>query len=180
MCFENICQFATDCQRKQSSKKDLSKMRHFTINLVVNIIGAILFLVMGIALIVGFVLNQSIVEELQQVTLLVLIMFVIDILLLPPHLSHPLNDIMQAANFDNWNPFILCAGILALFTAGVFTLGSWKVVVNMMMAVVVVGESHNESDLNPFLFQEATFASGDKNKAVRYLKFLETIWFLTH
>ena len=47
-------------------------MRHFTINLVVNIIGAILFLVMGIALIVGFVLNQSIVEELQQVTLLVL------------------------------------------------------------------------------------------------------------
>merc|ERR550519_1503575 len=43
-----------------------SKMRHFTINLVVNIIGAILFLVMGIALIVGFVLNQSIVEELQQ------------------------------------------------------------------------------------------------------------------
>ena len=85
---------------------------------------------------------------------------------------------MQAANFDNWNPFILCAGILALFTAGVFTLGSWKVVVNMMMAVVVVGESHDESDLNPFLFQEATFASGDKNKAVRYLKFLETIWFV--
>ena len=114
-------------------------MRHFTINLVVNIIGAILFLVMGIALIVGFVLNQSIVEELQQVTLLVLIMFVIDILLLlPPHLSHPLDDIMQAANFDNWNPFILCAGILALFTAGVFILGSWKVIVNMMMAVVVL------------------------------------------
>merc|ERR1712212_1246459 len=89
----------------------ISKMRHFTINLVVNIIGAILFLIMGIALIVGFALNQSIVEELQQ-----------------------------AANFDNWNPFILCAGILALFTAGVFILGSWK---------------------------EATFASGKKNKAVR-------------
>ena len=35
---------------------------------------------------------------------------------------------MQAANFDNWNPFILCAGILALFTAGVFILGSWKVI----------------------------------------------------
>ena len=32
----------------------ISKMRHFTINLVVNIIGAILFLVMGIALIVVF------------------------------------------------------------------------------------------------------------------------------
>merc|ERR1712212_837749 len=76
----------------------ISKMRHFTINLVVNIIGAILFLIMGIALIIGFALNQSIVEELQQ-----------------------------AANFDNWNPFILCAGILALFTAGVFILGSWKV-----------------------------------------------------
>ena len=152
-------------------------MRHFTINLVVNIIGAILFLVMGIALIVGFVLNQSIVEELQQVTLLVLIMFVIDILLLlPPHLSHPLDDIMQAANFDNWNPFILCAGILALFTAGVFILGSWKVIVNMMMAVVVL--PLEKVDLNHILFQEATFASGDKNKAVRYLKFLETIWFL--
>ena len=51
-------------------------MRHFTINLVVIIIGAILFLVMGIALIVGFALNQSIVEELQQVTLLVLILVI--------------------------------------------------------------------------------------------------------
>ena len=30
--------------------------------------------------------------------------------------------------WDNWNPFILCAGILALFTAGVFILGSWKVI----------------------------------------------------
>ena len=48
-------------------------MRHFTINLVVNIIGAISFLVMGIA---GFALNQSIVEELQQVTLLVLILVI--------------------------------------------------------------------------------------------------------
>ena len=42
-------------------------MRHFTVNLVVNIIGAILFLVMGIALIIGFVLNLSTEEELQQV-----------------------------------------------------------------------------------------------------------------
>merc|ERR1712212_323167 len=94
----------------------ISKMRHFTINLVVNIIGAILFLVMGVALIVGFVLNQSIVEELQQ-----------------------------AANFDNWNPFILCAGILALFTAAVFILGSWK---------------------------EATLASGGRNKAVREMIYI--------
>ena len=51
-------------------------MRHFTINLVMNIIGAILFLVMGIALIIGFALNQSIVEELQQVTLLVIILVI--------------------------------------------------------------------------------------------------------
>ena len=42
------------------------------------------------------------------------------------------------------------------------------------------GQDQHESDgdFNPILFQEATFASGDKNKAVRYLKFLETIWFL--
>ena len=105
---------------------------------MVNTIGAILFQVMGIALIVGFVLNQSIVEELQQVTLLVFIMMVIHILLcfLVIFLIHN-DDLMQAANFDNWNPFILCAGILALFTAGVFILGSWKVIVNMMMAVVM-------------------------------------------
>ena len=57
-------------------------MRHFTVNLVVNIIGAILFLVMGIALIVGFVLNQSIVEELQQVTTLLLFLLR---LILNPH-----------------------------------------------------------------------------------------------
>ena len=42
-------------------------MRHFTLNLVVNIIGAVLFLVMGIALIISFVLNLSTEEELQQV-----------------------------------------------------------------------------------------------------------------
>ena len=48
-------------------------MRHFKVNLFVNAIGAILFLVMGICLIVGFVMNQSIVEELQQVTILPLL-----------------------------------------------------------------------------------------------------------
>ena len=48
------------------------------------------------------------------------------------------NGLMQAANFDNWNPFILLSGILALFTAGVFILGSWKVIVNMMMAVLMM------------------------------------------
>ena len=44
---------------------------------------------------------------------------------------------MQAANFDNWNPFILISGILALFTAGVFILGSWKVI-NMMSMLILV------------------------------------------
>ena len=33
----------------------------------------------------------------------------------------------QAANFDNWNSFVLLSGILALITAAVFILGSWKV-----------------------------------------------------
>ena len=37
------------------------------------------------------------------------------------------DGLAQAANFDNWNPFILISGILALFTVGVFVLGSWKV-----------------------------------------------------
>ena len=50
-------------------------MRHFTLNLVVNIIGAVLFLVMGIALIIGFVLNLSTEEELQQVRTLSLSWF---------------------------------------------------------------------------------------------------------
>ena len=43
---------------------------------------------------------------------------------------------MQAANFDNWSPFIFIAGILALFTAGVFILGTYKVI-NMMAMVMV-------------------------------------------
>ena len=76
---QNCSQFATDYPWKSHTSRTssgISKMRHFTINLVVNIIGAILFLVMGIALIVGFALNQSIVEELQQVTLLVLILVI--------------------------------------------------------------------------------------------------------
>ena len=40
---------------------------------------------------------------------------------------------MQAANYDNWHPFILLAGILAFFAAGVFILGTWKVL-NMTIA----------------------------------------------
>ena len=36
------------------------------------------------------------------------------------------------------------------------------------------GQDQHESDgdFNPILFQEATFASGDKNKAVRYLWYI--------
>ena len=154
-------------------------MRHFTINLVVNIIGAILFLVMGVALIVGFVLNQSIVEELQQVKLLVLLLLLLILLLLI--LLILLMIVVQAANFDNWNPFILCAGILALFTAAVFILGSWKVI-NLVMVIVMplvtmmtlLMEKVVVALLISILivFQEATLASGGKNKAVRDLYFL--------
>ena len=39
---------------------------------------------------------------------------------------------IQAANYDNWPPFILLAGILAFFAAGVFILGTWKVL-NMIV-----------------------------------------------
>ena len=98
--------------------------------MVVNIIGAILFLIMGIALIVGFVLNQSIVEELQQVKIIVLLLLVFLMILLVM--------MMQAANFDNWQPFILISGILALFTAVVFILGSWKVI-NMVAILICEG-----------------------------------------
>ena len=51
---------------------------------------------------------------------------------------------MQAANFDNWNPFILCAGILALFTAGVFILGSWKVTIYNYDVVFREGEGQGK------------------------------------
>ena len=116
----------------QAGPLKIFKMRHFTVNLVVNIIGAILFLIMGIALIVGFVLNQSIVEELQQVKIIVLLLLVFLMILLVM--------MMQAANFDNWQPFILISGILALFTAVVFILGSWKVI---NMVAILICESVN-------------------------------------
>ena len=66
----NSFQSAPKCHQRRTCKQPLLKifkMRHFTLNLVANIIGAILFLVMGIALIVGFAFNYSIEEELQQV-----------------------------------------------------------------------------------------------------------------
>ena len=62
-----------------------------------NLVAAILFLVMGIFLLVGFTFNLSVMLELQQ-----------------------------AATFDNWKFFILLAGIVALLTSGVFAFGSWK------------------------------------------------------
>ena len=72
-------------------------MRHFGVIKFLNLVAAILFLVMGIFLLVGFTFNLSVVLELQQ-----------------------------AANFDNWKFFILLAGIVALLTSGVFAFGSWK------------------------------------------------------
>ena len=44
---------------------------------------------------------------------------------------------MQAANYDNWHPFILLAGILAFFAAGVFILGAWKVLNNMIVHLLM-------------------------------------------
>ena len=81
-------------------------MRHFTINLVMNVIGAGLFFTMGISLFVGFALNDSIVEELQQAT-----------------------------NFDQWKLFILSAAIVSLLTTGVFIFGAWKVTVPALTMV---------------------------------------------
>jgi hypothetical protein len=72
-------------------------MQHFTMIKAINLIGAVLFLVMGIFLIVGFALNLSLVPELKE-----------------------------AANFDQWGPFILIAGIVAVLTACVFAFGCWK------------------------------------------------------
>ena len=66
----NSFQSATKYHQRRTCKQPLLKifkMRHFTLNLVANVIGAILFLVMGVALIVGFAFNYSIEEELQQV-----------------------------------------------------------------------------------------------------------------
>ena len=103
-------------------------MRHFTINLVVNIIGAILFLVMGIALIVGFVLNQSIVEELQQVTLLVLIMLVIDILLLPLIFLIHLMISCRRRTLTTGTPssFVLASWHSSLLASSPSALGRWS------------------------------------------------------
>ena len=72
-------------------------MKHFGLIKFVNMLAAILFLVMGILLIMSFTLNLSVVEELQQ-----------------------------AANFDNWKPFIICAGVVSLLASGVFAFGSLK------------------------------------------------------
>ena len=84
---------------------------------------------------------------------------------------------MQAANFDNWHSFILISGILALFTAGVFILGSWKVINSVAMPMVLVMILMEKVKLMVKVIlipvQEATFASGGKNKAVRKLKMIK-------
>ena len=79
-------------------------MRYFTINKIVNVIGAILFVIMGIFLILGFAFNLFIVDELQQ-----------------------------ASNFDNWKYFILLSGIVAIITAIIFGFGAWKVTMIITM-----------------------------------------------
>ena len=72
-------------------------MKHFGLIKFVNLLAAIIFLVMGILLIMSFTFNLSVVDELQQ-----------------------------AANFDNWKMFVLFSGIVALLASGVFAFGSWK------------------------------------------------------
>jgi hypothetical protein len=73
------------------------KIKHFGVIKFVNLIAAILFLVMGILLAMGFTINLSVVEELQE-----------------------------AANFDSWKIFILLAGMVAILTSAVLAFGSWK------------------------------------------------------
>ena len=73
-------------------------MRHFTFNKIINILGAIIFLILGTFLIVGFGLSFGIVDELQQ-----------------------------ASNLEKYKFFIFAAGIMALFTAVIFGFGFWKV-----------------------------------------------------
>eukprot|EP00091_Calanus_sinicus_P020637 TRINITY_DN5757_c0_g1_i1.p1 TRINITY_DN5757_c0_g1~~TRINITY_DN5757_c0_g1_i1.p1 ORF type:complete len:176 (-),score=71.55 TRINITY_DN5757_c0_g1_i1:49-576(-) len=72
-------------------------MKHFGMIKFVNLLAAIIFLVMGILLFMSFTINLSVVEELQQ-----------------------------AANFDNWKMFVLFSGIVALLASGVLAFGSWK------------------------------------------------------
>ena len=73
-------------------------MRHFTFNKIINILGALVFLILGIFLIVVFALSFKIVDELQQ-----------------------------ASNLSNYKFFILASSIMALLVAVVFIFGFWKV-----------------------------------------------------
>ena len=72
-------------------------MKHFGVIKFVNLLAAIIFLVMGFLLIMAFTFNLSVVDELQQ-----------------------------AANFDNWKAFIIIAGIVSLLASGVLAFGSLK------------------------------------------------------
>eukprot|EP00091_Calanus_sinicus_P020638 TRINITY_DN5757_c0_g1_i2.p1 TRINITY_DN5757_c0_g1~~TRINITY_DN5757_c0_g1_i2.p1 ORF type:complete len:129 (-),score=36.14 TRINITY_DN5757_c0_g1_i2:217-603(-) len=73
-------------------------MKHFGMIKFVNLLAAIIFLVMGILLFMSFTINLSVVEELQQ-----------------------------AANFDNWKMFVLLSGIVAILASGVFAFGPGKI-----------------------------------------------------
>ena len=72
-------------------------MKHFDVIKFVNLAAAIIFFVMGVFLAMAFTFNMSVVEELQQ-----------------------------AANFDNWKIFIILAAIVAFIACIIFTLASWK------------------------------------------------------
>ena len=72
-------------------------MKHFGVIKFVNLLAAIIFLVMGFLLIMAFTFNLSVVDELQQ-----------------------------AANFDNWKPFIISAGIVSLLPSAILAFGSLK------------------------------------------------------
>ena len=72
-------------------------MKHFGVIKFVNLLAAIIFLVMGFLLIMAFTFNLSVVDELQQ-----------------------------AANFDNWKPFIILAGIVSLLASAILAFGSLK------------------------------------------------------
>ena len=72
-------------------------MKHFDVIKFVNLAAAIIFFVMGVFLAMAFTFNMSVVDELQQ-----------------------------AANFDNWKIFIILAAIVAFIACIIFTLASWK------------------------------------------------------
>ena len=71
---------------------------HFSVIKVVNTIGALLFLSLGVCLIVATQLTSGVAEELRM-----------------------------AANLDQTSPIIFAAAIVAIMATGICTFGAWKV-----------------------------------------------------